>query len=285
MTIRAAGYSIKEDIRLCQIYVEISEDPITGVQQTGDHFWGRVEESYNNAKEELWGYRNKRSLHSRIQVIERAVRKLNGCIRQLENLHPKKDIIMQAKCLLMQDPNYKKGFKFDHLWEMMKDFAKFKDIDVGKKKVRNEGSFCISSESEAPSPDSPIISSPNLSIFSLNLNADITGNSTSSQRPSGVKKAKMKRKVYEGFSSALKSVELQNDRLAEMLANSNSEKKLDRELKDRALKLNEFKEENKIILMNADGIVDPNVREFVRQEQSRIMEKRSQQYQQPQPQP
>ncbi|KAG5626520.1 hypothetical protein H5410_011738 [Solanum commersonii] len=132
-------------------------------------------------------------------------------------------LIMQAKCLLMQDPNYKKGFKFD-LWKMMEDFQKFKDIDVGKKKVRNQGSFLYHQS-----------------------------NSTSSQRPSGVKKAKMKRKVDE-----------------------------DRELKDRALKLKEFKEENKIILMNVDGIVDPNVREFVRQEQSLIIEKRSQQFQQPQ---
>ncbi|KAG5610878.1 hypothetical protein H5410_022159, partial [Solanum commersonii] len=114
--------------------------------------------------------------------IERAVRKLNGCIRQVENLHP-------------------------------------------------------SGDSEK----------------------DIVSNSTSSQRSSGVKKAKMKRKVDEGFSSTSKSVELQNDQLAEMLANSNSEKKLDTELKDRALKLKEYKEENKIILMNLNGIVDPNV--------------------------
>ncbi|XP_055802201.1 uncharacterized protein LOC129871328 [Solanum dulcamara] len=266
MTIRTAGYSINEDIQLCQIYIEICQN----VQQKGDHFWGRVEESYNNAKEDSWEYRNKRSVHCRIQLIERAIRKLNGCITQVEN-------IQQAKSLFRQDPNYKKGFKFDHVWEMMKDFEKFKD-----KKVRNQGSFFISSESETPAPDSPIILSLNLSTFSLHLNEDITGNSTLSQRLSGVKKVKMKKKVDDGFLFASKSIGLQNDRLVEMLVNANSEKKLDRELKDRALKLKEYKEENKIIFMNLNDIADPNVCEFVRQEQIRIMEKRNQQFQQPQ---
>ncbi|CAH9051878.1 unnamed protein product [Cuscuta europaea] len=27
----------------------------------------------------------------------------------------------------MQDPNYSKGFKFDHVWDMIKKFEKFKD--------------------------------------------------------------------------------------------------------------------------------------------------------------
>ncbi|XP_059289245.1 uncharacterized protein LOC132042733 [Lycium ferocissimum] len=93
----------------------------------------------DGAKDECWEYRNKRSLECRIKVIEKAIRKLNCCVRQVENLHPSgasdKDIIDQAKCLLMQDPNYQKGFKFDHVWDMMKDFEKFKDVDAGSKKV------------------------------------------------------------------------------------------------------------------------------------------------------
>ncbi|KAK4729959.1 hypothetical protein R3W88_022947 [Solanum pinnatisectum] len=89
----------------------------------------------------------------------------------------------------MQEPTYKKGFKFDHVWNLMKDFEKFKDIDTGKKK-----------ESEAPSPTSPIVSSPNLSSFSLNLNENFSDH-TSSERPIGVKKSKLKRSKDEGLSS------------------------------------------------------------------------------------
>ncbi|XP_060176387.1 uncharacterized protein LOC132606770 isoform X2 [Lycium barbarum] len=177
--------------------------------------------------------------------MEKAIRKLNGCVCQVKNLHPSgasdKDIINQVKCLLMQDSNYKKGFKFDHVWDMMKDFEKFKDVDVG-------------------------------------------GDSTSSQRPIGVKKAKLKRKIEEDFSSAVQMVQSENNRLVELLAKSDADRQRDLEMKDRALKLKEFKEENKILLSNLDSIGDPNIRAFIRQEQKRIMDKRSQQFQQPQPQ-
>nr|XP_009779791.1 PREDICTED: uncharacterized protein LOC104228935 [Nicotiana sylvestris] len=61
-------------------------------------------------------------------------------------------------------------------------------------------------------------------------------------------------------------------------------KQRDMGIKDRTLKLKEFKQENKILLTNLDSIDDPNIREFIRQEQKRIMDKRSQQFQQPQPQ-
>ncbi|XP_059298710.1 uncharacterized protein LOC132051587 [Lycium ferocissimum] len=145
----------------------------------------------------------------------------------------------------MQDPNYKKDFKFDHVWDMMKDFEKFKDVDAGSKKVRKQGSSYISSESETPTPDSPLVSSPNLSSFSLNLNEDVAGDSTSSQRPIGVKKAKLRRKIEEGFSSAMQMVQSENNRLVELLAKSGADRQRDLEMKDRALKLKEFKEENK----------------------------------------
>ncbi|XP_009603854.3 uncharacterized protein LOC107766721 [Nicotiana tabacum] len=117
-------------------------------------------------------------------MIEKAVRKLNGCVRQVENLRPsgafEQDILTQAKVLLMQDLNFKKGFKFDHVWAITKEFEKFNDGDFGRKKTRKQGYANISSDSENPIPDSPYLSSPNLSSFSLNLNEDVAGDSTSS---------------------------------------------------------------------------------------------------------
>ncbi|XP_070052685.1 uncharacterized protein [Nicotiana tomentosiformis] len=157
---------------------------MTGVHQPRDHFWGRADEAYNNAKDEFWVYRNTRSGQNRIKVIEKAIRKLI--------MHPggalDKDIVKilpinQAKCLLTQYPNYKIDFKFDHVWDMLKDFEKFKDVDN------------------------------DLLI--------------------GVKKTKMKRKI------------------------------------DGALKLKEFKEENKFFLSNLDSIDEPNIHEFILQEQKK----------------
>ena len=88
MSIRASGYSVSEDVLLCQVYMEISQDPITGINQSSNRFWSRVEDKYNQEKCDGWEERSRRSLQARIQTIEKAVRKLNGCIKQVESMHP-----------------------------------------------------------------------------------------------------------------------------------------------------------------------------------------------------
>ncbi|KAG5601012.1 hypothetical protein H5410_032382 [Solanum commersonii] len=286
---RSSAYSLNEDKLLCQIYVDISQDPITGICQFYDQFWVRIEQSYNNLKEESWIYRNKKSLQCQIALIEKAIKKLGGCIRQIENLHPSGasdiDIINQAKMLLMQEPTYKKGFKFDHLWNLMKDFKKFKDIDIGKKKVRGQGSTLQSSKSETPSSTSPIVSSPNLSSFSLNLNENFSGHYTSPERPIGVKKSKLKRSKDEVLSSAMKLFKIENNRLGKMLSESTTSKQQeDGERLDRYIKAKEFRDETKILKKNLETISDPNIRDYLQREQQRILEKRNRQLQ-PQSQP
>ena len=88
MSSRASGYSVLEDVLLCEVYIKISQDPITGVNQSGDQFWSRVGDKFNNDMNAGWEENSKRSVQARIQAIEKEVRKLNGCIRQIENLHP-----------------------------------------------------------------------------------------------------------------------------------------------------------------------------------------------------
>ena len=161
MTSRSAGYSTNEDVLLCGVYLDVSQDPIIGKQQSSQRFWSRVAEAYEIAKNECWESRNPRSLQCRLQVIEKAIRKLNGCYRQVENLHPsgasEQDLVSiflvitlyiniriflniflimqlnQAKTLLMQDPSYKRGFKFDHVWNMMKMLRSLKIVALKKK--------------------------------------------------------------------------------------------------------------------------------------------------------
>ena len=97
MSIRSSGYTQDEDKLLCQVYIEISQDPIKGVYQSADQFWSRVEEAYHNGKIETWSDRSKRSIQARVQTIEKAARKLHACIRQCENRRPSgasnKDIV------------------------------------------------------------------------------------------------------------------------------------------------------------------------------------------------
>ena len=139
----------------------------------------------------------------------------------------------------------------------------------------------MSSESDNPTPDSPMVPSSNLSSFSIHLNEDIAGDYTSSDRPLGVKKAKLKKKLDESFSSALKCLHANNEKFVESLANATAEREKGRLMKSRALDLKEFKEENKILLLDLNSISDSIARETFRQEKIRISEKRAQRQQPP----
>ena len=63
MSIRSSGYSYAEDVLLCQVYMEISQDPIVVVFQSSNSFWSRVEEKFNAVEDATCEERTKRSLH------------------------------------------------------------------------------------------------------------------------------------------------------------------------------------------------------------------------------
>ena len=87
---RSSSYTNEEDLHLCHVYLDISQNPIVGINQSKDQFWARIEYDYNNPQSEftITQSRPKRSLQCRMQVILTAVGKLRGCIRQVENLNP-----------------------------------------------------------------------------------------------------------------------------------------------------------------------------------------------------
>uniref|UniRef100_A0A803Q684 No apical meristem-associated C-terminal domain-containing protein n=1 Tax=Cannabis sativa TaxID=3483 RepID=A0A803Q684_CANSA len=128
-SIRTLSYSLEEDIHLCRVYLDISQNPIIGINQSKDQFWARVEAEYHLPEMFMTQRRPRRSLQSRMTTILAAVSKFRGCINQIENKNPsgasEQDIINQAKMLLSQDPKYKKGFKYDHVWPILKDCEKF----------------------------------------------------------------------------------------------------------------------------------------------------------------
>ncbi|KAL0836624.1 hypothetical protein Bca101_088514 [Brassica carinata] len=95
----------------------------------------------------------------------------------------------QAKLMFVDDPKYNGGWKFDYVWNNIKNLEKFNDTYA--KKVSNSCGFGDTNSAS----DSATQESPGLSSFSLNLDdeEDIIGGS-SSKRPIEVKKSKLKRK-------------------------------------------------------------------------------------------
>ncbi|XP_042425914.1 uncharacterized protein LOC122013753 [Zingiber officinale] len=174
-----------------------------------------------------------------------AVSKLKGYIRQIEELNPsgasKEDIMNRAQMLLVQDPNYSKGFKFRHVWSILQGVEKFNSDNVKAASTRKD----------IYSPSSPHVSSFNLNI------TDSDSGGTSTKRPIGVKKAKLKRKNEQQFNKMVS----QNDELVAAL--------------DRSTNVTMFKEENKFFFKDLNTIANPIMREFIRGEQLRIMQKRT----------
>ena len=175
--------------------------------------------------------------------------------------------------------NFKRGFKFDHVWHIVKDFEKFKDsVPTARQVNRRQNANYESSQSNNPTPESRILASPGLSSFSPNLDDDgFCG--ISSQRPVGVKKDKLKRKNDEQISFTLNRSTKQNDQLMEMLKKTSLDRQTQMNIQQKNLVLRKIKEENKILFRDLDAIADPKLREFIRAEQERIMHKRTEQYQ------
>ncbi|KAL4572191.1 hypothetical protein LXL04_018960 [Taraxacum kok-saghyz] len=116
-----------------------------------------------------------------MEIILKAVSKLRGCVNQIVNKNPsgasEQDIIDQAKVLFTQDPNYKKGFVFEHVWNILKNVQKFSEVNPIPKSQQKANAF---------SP--PLTPSTASGVPSLDLNEDVDIKFT--ERSIGVKKAK-----------------------------------------------------------------------------------------------
>ena len=100
---------------------------------------------------------------------------------------------MTQRHLFMEDPKYDKGVKFDHLWVMLKDLEKFKDSGTSERQSRRKKESDNYYSSDDQTAGSPVVASPGLSLFSINLDDD-DSHGSSLQRPTGVKKSKLKKK-------------------------------------------------------------------------------------------
>ncbi|GAY62248.1 hypothetical protein CUMW_216260 [Citrus unshiu] len=204
-----------------------------------------------------------------MQSILAAISKLRGCVRQIENLNPssafEQDILNRAKVLLAQDKNYNKGFKFDHIWPILKDIEKFgDDHSIATPYFRGQNSEFVSSQSDSPTLESPTSTSPGLSSFSLNIN-DEHVDDCSTQRPIRVKKGKGKRKVEDQNSLIIDTIKENNRRLYEIFKKGSEDRQQNYQIQmiraqneKKKLEMVTYREENKILLKYLNSISDPS---------------------------
>ncbi|KAG8377114.1 hypothetical protein BUALT_Bualt09G0134800 [Buddleja alternifolia] len=143
MSDRTANYRDDEDIILGQAYMEVSQEPITGISQTS-----------NSLKERKYFM------------------------------------------LTLTKKNFKNGFKFDHVWNILKDFENFEANSPPRPQIsRKHPSNHVSSQSDNQSPNCDTPDSTGFSQFFVDLNDDDDNvGSSSPQRPIGVKKNQTEKK-------------------------------------------------------------------------------------------
>ncbi|KAL5741813.1 hypothetical protein ACOSP7_028545 [Xanthoceras sorbifolium] len=230
-------------------------------------FWSRIETEYHKALPvHITIVRPWRSLQKWMQVIMAAIEKLRGCIRQIEYLKPsgasEQDVLNQAKALLAQDPKFKKGFKFDHMWPLLKDTEKFADVNTDHTPSRRKRNEC----NDVSQSDSTK-STPGASSFY---------NNDPFERPVGRKKEKMKRKQVDEMTQFYKSFKEENQEMKGIFKESNDrlqesktmiEKNYELQLlraqnEVKNIELKERCREDKFLLKDVNSIEDPMLREI-----------------------
>ncbi|XP_075494143.1 uncharacterized protein LOC142531774 [Primulina tabacum] len=169
------------------------------------------------------------------------------------------------------------------------------DINPMSAPARMHVTSLDSSQSDSQTPNTPISDSPGLPPFSINLSSDENAGGTSSQRPFGVKKSKLKKKrdenvlelistMKEGHRDLINvlqkgSIELQQSYEMKLLALQNEQLKLANqqkkfETRQQHIALATLQEENKVLYMDLSTIGDPEMREIVR----KILKKRNEEH-------
>ncbi|KAG8390428.1 hypothetical protein BUALT_Bualt01G0082300 [Buddleja alternifolia] len=255
MSGRTANCRDDEDVILCQAYMEVSQDPITGISQTSKRFWARVTAIFNKSKNPSYADRGQRSLQCRYSDIEAGVKRLLHSIKHVESQNP--------------------------------SWASEETI------VNNQ------------SPNCGTPNSTGFSQFSVDLNDDDDNvGGSSSQRPIGVKKAKLKIKVEEERSKDLDKLKAQNEEVVELMKKAAEDRKHHFEMREKELYLKEQEmllraqkvqmhqqqiemhkknkevaREDKILARDLSSISDETVRAHLQAEQIKIIQKRAQQNQ------
>ncbi|XP_019190220.1 PREDICTED: uncharacterized protein LOC109184650 [Ipomoea nil] len=263
-TVRTSSSSIEEDKLLCHVYVNICQDKATGHHQAGDVFWTRIMNAYHEAlPANVGSTRSLRSITSRMQTIIKAVAKFRGCIVQVENLNlsraSEKDIINRARALMEQEAKFKNGFKFDHVWPIVKDLEKFQSPSDREPSVasRKRSSDIEAAESQG---DKSIGSSS----FCLNLDDDFESQGLNNERPTGRNKEKKKKQAFAECHDYFAKVTEHNEKIAQMFEQSQTQLQQNYELQmikaqneAKQLQLAEQQEDNRIMSIDVDSITDP----------------------------
>ncbi|KAG8365008.1 hypothetical protein BUALT_Bualt18G0058300 [Buddleja alternifolia] len=203
-----------EDIIICQAYMEVSQDPIPKIytKYFKDH-------------------------------IAPAIKRLVHSIKHVELQNPsgasELTILERAKVFYgnSNSKKFKNGFKFDHVWHILKDFELFQDNAPASPRISRKHP---SSQSDNQSPHCVTPDSTGFSQFDVDLNADDDNvGGSSSERPIGVKKAKLKKKQQEEMANTIENLRAQNAEVVALMRKATEDRERNFEMRAKEIYLKE----------------------------------------------
>ncbi|XP_073121669.1 uncharacterized protein [Henckelia pumila] len=269
------AFSIEEDKILVTAYLDVSQNPIIGINQSRDKLWSRFAATYNEQVTDSSAEpRTIKVLQCRWFNINKIVQNFSSCVSQVELSRPsgasEKDILDRAKELFKQSSGL--TWRLDHVWQLLKDQEKFRPSNaVLPNFVPNHGNIDSSQSDYSPNTESPTPDSPVLFGFAINLDEDSP--SGGFKRPIGIKKTKGKRKANEEHSNDLFIMAKCSEKMVAVMENAEIHRK---ELIDIERQRNDImaeKEDNKILLLNPMS-VDESVSPYLIKQQQNIYKKR-----------
>ncbi|CAL8164607.1 unnamed protein product [Prunus armeniaca] len=135
------SWSTQEDITLCQSWVNVSHDPITGNEMKFHHMWSKIHGEFCQRPGSI---RTEMALSSRCKLLNKELGKWrNALTKARENIRSGQNFTDEGQG--------KKSFVHFQCWEVVKDCLRFKIIPIGPPVVLNEMPL-----HDSPSTDSPL---------------------------------------------------------------------------------------------------------------------------------
>lgn len=132
---RGSNYNTAEDVTLPRACIRISADPITGSEQRGNTFYGRVYRDYKTLLQTQKTPRSLQSITNRLKSIIRECTRLAACHDSIVRSKPSgtndDDVIGIATALFnnkkIEKPqdDYGKAFRFLEPWNILRPQQKF----------------------------------------------------------------------------------------------------------------------------------------------------------------
>ncbi|XP_021999456.1 uncharacterized protein LOC110896373 [Helianthus annuus] len=118
-----------DEVLLAQGLISTSENPITGNNQNGDAYWGKIEKYYNESEPVI--QRDAHNLRSHWHMLKSKVNRFNELYLQVKSRYRSgwsdDQYIQEARQLYINDPSNKTSaaFTYEHVCNVVKEHGKY----------------------------------------------------------------------------------------------------------------------------------------------------------------